>query len=475
MWQSFRQPKAGSSVANRILSLLNTHCNSYIQLRQIQAQLILRELHSDTTVACHFISTCRFLGLLNCAFRLYTINYPKPHIFICNQLIRAFSHSHDHRNSILIYSHMHKHSVFPNNYTFPFMLKSLSDLKSSKQGQCVHTQIIKLGHINDIYIQNSLLNLYASCGLMDLCGTVFDEMPMRDVVSWTTVITGYRENEKPDDALFAFQKMLDAGMDPNQVTMVNALAACGSIGALDTGVWIHEFIERKGWKLDVILGTSLIDMYGKCGRMEEGLKAFKAMEEKNVFTWNALIRGLALNKNGHEAVLWFFKMVEEGVRPDEVTLTGVLCACVHSGLVQCGREIFSSLTNGKYGFTPTVKHYACIVDLLARSGYLEEAIRVIEDMPFEPTKSIWGSFLFSCRAHGNLHLSELAAWKLVGLAPQNSASYVVLSNLYAEMGKWSHVEKIRRLMAERELEKDSGTSSVQQLHQEDVISKVLLA
>lgn len=364
---------------------------------------------------------------------------------------------------------MHKNSVSPNNYTFPFILKSLSALKSFKQGKSVHAQIVKLGHLTDIYVQNSLLSLYASCGEMALCRYVFDEMSIRDVVSWTTIITGYRESGKSGDALFVFEQMLSVGVEPNRVTMVNALSACASSGALNVGVWIHEFMKRRAWKLDVILGTSLIDMYGMNGRMEDGLKVFQTMEEKNVLTWNALIKGLALAKNGHEAVWWFCRMEEERAEPDEVTLIGVLCACVHSGLVQKGRDIFSSLLGGKYGFAPGVKHYACMVDLFSRSGYLEDAIRIIKEMPFEATRTIWGSFLSGCRAHGNLDLSELAAWKLVQLAPESPVYYVVLSNLYAEMGKWDHVEKIRRLMKEMELNKDLGSSSVELEHQEDVL------
>lgn len=237
----------------------------------------------------------------------------------------------------------------------------------------MHTQIVKMGQFNDIYVQNSLLNVYASVGSMDLCQKVFDEMPQRDVVSWTVMITGYREAGRFDKALNVFERMEFAGVRPNQVTMVNALSACSSSGALDVGMRIHGFVKRSGWELDVILGTSLIDMYGKCGRIEEGLGVFQSMKEKNVFTWNALIKGLALAKSGEEAVWWFCQMEQGEIKLDEVTLIGVLFACSHSGLVQVGESIFRSLVDGKYGFAPGIKHYACAVDLFARSGHLEEA------------------------------------------------------------------------------------------------------
>lgn len=340
------------------------------------------------------------------------------------------------------------------------MLKALSDLKLIKEGVLVHAQIIRLGFVSDLYVGNSLLNLYASCGDMGLCRKVFDEMPVRDVVSWTVVISGFKDAGKFVDALVVFERMRSEGVMPNQVTAVNALAACAGLGAFDTGVSIHEYVGRSGWELDVILGTALIDMYGRCGRIKEAISVFEAMSEKNVFTWNAVIKGLALSKSGSEAVKWFMKMEDEGVRPDDVTLIAVLSACVHSGFVNVGRGVFSSLVDGKYGFPPSVKHYSCMVDLLARSNCLQEALRLIEEMPFEPTVSIWGALLAGCRAHGNDELGEFAAWKLVDLEPRNSAYYVMLSNLYAEKGRWSDVEKVRKLAKDRGLKKDMGSSTI---------------
>ncbi|XAR59457.1 hypothetical protein NMG60_11015299 [Bertholletia excelsa] len=448
-----------NAAASRVIHLLDK-CTSPSHIHQIKAQLILHNLHADTDIAYCFITACESLGLLNSAYLLYS-QLPRPHVFICNNLMRAFSHSHFPHKSILIYSHMNRNSVLPNNYSFPFVIKALSDLGELRQGQSVHTQIVKLGHLNDIYVGNSLLSMYASCGDMQSTRKVFDKMPNRDVVSWTVMIMGYKEAGKFDDALIAFEQMQLAGVIPNRVTMVNALSACSSFGAVDMGIWIHDYVRRSGWELDVILGTSLIDMYGKCGRIEEALDVFKSMKEKNVFTWNAVIKTLALAKTGDEAVFWFSRMEQEGIKPDEVSLLGILSACDHSGLVDLGRRMFSLLINGKYGFSPGVKHYSCMIDMLARSGHLEDAYKMIKEMPFKPTKAIWSAFLAGCRAHGDLELSEFAAWKLIELDPDNGGSYILLSNIYAQMGRWSDVVKIRRLMRERRLRKDLGYSSVE--------------
>ncbi|KAF9605741.1 hypothetical protein IFM89_018137 [Coptis chinensis] len=286
-------------------------------------------------------------------------------------------------------------------------------------------------------------------------------MPERDVVSWTILIEGNRSLRKYDDALFAFERMQFLGVLPNRVTMVIALSACAGSGALEMGVWIHDYVKRNEWEVDVILGTSLIDMYGKCGKIDVGLSVLKSMSEKNIFTWNAVIKGLALAKSGEEAVRWFSIMEVEGVTPDEVTLVGVLSACSHSGMVQTGRYIFQSMMDGKYGFRPNTKHYACMVDILARAGCLDEAVKLIETMPYEPSKTMWGALLAGSKAHGNLDLCEYAAWKLVELDPGNGAYYVMLSNLYAEMGRWNEVENVRRLMEDRGLQKDVGSSFIE--------------
>ncbi|KAJ0110595.1 hypothetical protein Patl1_01039 [Pistacia atlantica] len=363
---------------------------------------------------------------------------------------------------------MLKNSILPNSYTFPVVLKSLSDFKEFRKGQMMHTHVVELGHVNDIYVQNSLLNVYASCGDMDLCRKVFEEMTQRDVVSWTSLITGYRIVKKYGDALIAFEQMQYAGVEPSCATMVNALSACAKFSAIEMGIWIHDFMKRRRWELNVNLGTALVDMYASCGRIEEGLKVFQGMKEKNEITWNAVIKGLALVKSGEEAVWWFNRMEQEGYKADDVTLVSVLCACSHSGLVDTGQEIFSSLIDRKYGFPPGVKHYACMIDLFARAGFLKDAFKFITEMPFEPTKSMWGSLLAGCRDQGSLELSEFVTKKLLELEPDNSAYYVVLSNLYAQMGRWSDAEKVRELMKVRGLKKDLGSSFLETGPQEIV-------
>ncbi|KAG5055859.1 hypothetical protein JHK85_008369 [Glycine max] len=318
--------------------------------------------YPNTRIAEHFIGACQSHGLLNTALVLFTTP-------------TAFSHSQNQtpHNPLFIYTRMRFNSVLPNNFTFPPLFKSLSDTRHVTQAQCVHTHVLKLGHHQDLCVRNSILDVYASSGHVALHRQLFDEMPHRDHSDH-----GIQQRWKLRDALVVFEQMQYAGFVPNRVTMINALHACAHYGNVEMWAWIRGVIKREGWELDMVLGMALIDMYAKCGRVEEGLN------EKNVFTWNAVIKGLALAKSGQEAIWWFNRTEKDGVKADEVTLLAVLTACSHSGLVDKGREIFGLLVDGRYGVCPNVIHYACMVDMLARSGLLKETVEFmgcISDQP----------------------------------------------------------------------------------------------
>ncbi|KAI4326468.1 hypothetical protein MLD38_031781 [Melastoma candidum] len=453
---------AAAAAADAVLGLLaSRRCATPSHFLQIQAQLILHCLQSHPFVASRFIDACDSLGLLNTAVLPLFTRLRRPHPFIFNTLIRAFSHSKSPHVSFSLYAHMHSSSISPNSYTFPFLLNSLADSRDLRSGACVHAHVVKLGHLGDVYVGNSLLHLYGSAADdMADCRRLFDEMPFRDVVSWTMLITGYRNVRSFDDALFAFEQMQYAGVEPNRVTLVNTLAACSGHGAVEMGLWVHDFVMRRGLELDVSLGTALIDMYSKCGRIDEGMRVFESMTERNVWSWNAVIKGLANAMRSDEAVKLFRDMVRRGIEVDDVTLLAVLSACSHSRLIEEGRELFDSLVNGKYRVSASLKHYACMVDLLARAGCLMDAYNLINSMPFEPTKTMWGALVVGCRAHKHLELGEFAAKRLVEMEPDNSAHYVVLSNVYSEMGRWNDAQQVRDLMKMRGLQKDLGYSSV---------------
>ncbi|EPS71392.1 hypothetical protein M569_03372, partial [Genlisea aurea] len=350
-----------------------------------------------------------------------------------NSVLRAFAHSADPGRCREVYSFIRRNSIPVNSYTFPFVLKAAAaaaeDSKSLlREGASLHAQVEKLGFLSDVYVANSLLNLYAACeASMDRCRKVFDEMPLRDVVSWTTVISGLNNASQFDEAVATLTQMRSAGVTPNRVTAVNVLAACAGNGDLQTGRWIHEQVRKNHWKLDTILGTSLVNMYGKCGGAAEASRIFEEMgDERNVYTWNAVIGAFALSENGEEeeAIKYFTRMEAQGIQPNETTLVSVLTSFLHSGRRRLheARRIFSSLLDGKYGIAPTAKHYSCMIDLLLRSDELDEALELMEGGG-TGTASMWGAVVSHCRAKGRPEMSEFAARKLVELEPDNSSHY----------------------------------------------------
>ncbi|KAL3515582.1 hypothetical protein ACH5RR_022484 [Cinchona calisaya] len=287
---------------------------------------------------------------------------------------------------------------------------------------------------------------------------VFDEMPERNQVSWTIIMVRYVEKGCTGEAFRLLKEMLfDHGLELNFVTLSSLLLACTRSGDVVMGRWVHlHALKMMGNKMDVMVTTSLIDMYAKCGRIEVAYRLFKAMPCRNVATWNAMLNGLAMHGKGSAVLNMLDKMVME-VKPDDVTFTVVLNACSHSGLVDQGRVVFSNLES-KYGVRPSMEHYACVVDLLARAGHLEEAETIIMGMPMQPNEFVLGSLLGSCSVHRKLGLGERVMQELLRIYPQNVEYHVLLSNLYASVGRPEKANSFRGVLKTRGIRKVPGMS-----------------
>jgi len=251
-----------------------------------------------------------------------------------------------------------------------------------------------------------------------------------------------------------------AGVEPNNVTMVSVLSACAVLGALETGKWVHSYIRRKRLPLAIILGTALVDFYAKCGCIDDAVEAFKSMPVKNSWTWTALIKGMATNGRGREALELFSSMRKASIEPTDVTFIGVLMACSHSCLVEEGRRHFDSMTQD-YGIKPRVEHYGCIVDLLGRAGLVDEAYQFIRTMPIKPNTVIWRALLSSCVVHKNFEIGEEALKQIISLNPNHSGDYILLSNIYASVGQWKDAAMIRKEMKDKGIEKIPGCSLIE--------------
>ncbi|CAI0388800.1 unnamed protein product [Linum tenue] len=298
---------------------------------------------------------------------------------------------------------------------------------------------------------NTLLDGYARLGDVESAELLFNQMPAKDVISWTTMINCYSQNQKFREALGVFNEMTKNEVIPDEVTLASVISACAHLGALDLGKEIHHYVMQNGFDLDVYVGSSLIDMYAKCGSLERSLLVFYKLRHKNLFCWNSIIEGLAVHGYAEEALAMFSKMKTEKIKPNGVTFISILSACAHSGLVEEGRKWFESMTQ--------LEHYGCMVDLLSKAGLLEEALRLIRTMKLEPNAVIWGALLGGCKLHRNFEIAQIAVEELKVLEPGNSGHYALLVSLHTQVNRWSDAANIRWKMKELGVEKCSPGSS----------------
>lgn len=368
-------------------------------------------------------------------------------------------------DALKIFMTMLKENLCPESDTMVSVLSACSSLTTQRVEKWVNlfTQFVKDLHSD--YANNVLVYLHGKCRNVEESRKAFDGISdngKKSVLCWNAMIGAYVQSGCAVEALDVFKSMMEKYIcRPNHVTMVNVLSACAETGDLDLGVWVHEYMRSSGQKgvlsSNVNLATALIDMYSKCGDLDEARKVFEQMRRKDVVSFNAMIIGLAVNGKGEESVRLYYEMQELGLRPDSGTLLGVLCACSHSGLLDKGREVFKEMIRSN-AVSPRLEHYACYVDLLARSGFIEEALGVVTSMPLEANNYVWGALLAGCVVHNRLELARTISSNLVEVDPGNSGGYVLLSNSFAADSQWRDVVKMRGVMREKGVAKQAGCS-----------------
>ncbi|KAK4766851.1 hypothetical protein SAY86_014602 [Trapa natans] len=322
-------------------------------------------------------------------------------------------------------------------------------------------EIFEAMETRDVFSWTSMLNGFAKFGELDSARKLFDVMPERNLVSWNAMIAGYSQNNQPKEALELFGKMLELGLVPIENTLACVLSACGQIGCLETGQLIHNlFVRSNSVQFSVTLGNALIDMYAKCGQLDSAAQVFDMMPARDLVSWNSMINGCAVHGHASKALLLFDLMRRSGLKPDEITLVGVLSACNHCGLLNEAQEYFKNMER-EFGVEPRVEHYSCMIDLYGRNGLLGEAHKLLIQMPMEPSESTWGALLSAGRMHGDTELAKLAAQKLIDLDPKDSGIYVLLANTLAKGNKWNDVRVIRRTMREMNVKKAPGQSAIE--------------
>ncbi|XP_010276650.1 PREDICTED: pentatricopeptide repeat-containing protein At4g39530-like [Nelumbo nucifera] len=346
----------------------------------------------------------------------------------------------------------------PNEATLVSLMSKVEGLNLGKQ---LHGLVVKLGFSAAwcASIASSLIVMYTNFRHLDDAVRVFNKVHSPDLVLWTTIISGFSRSGESEDALKLYTLMLEEELAeiPNNYTYSSVLCSCANLAAVEEGKQIHAQIIKSNYKIgaDPFIASSLVDMYAKCGYITEARMIFDKMQVRDLASWNAMITGLAQHGYAEEAIGTFEKLKYlSDIQPNHITFIGVLSACSHSGLLQKGYHYFKLIKE------PTIDHYACMVNLLARAGHLKEAMDLVKKMPFHPNEFIWSSLLAASATHGNIELGEHAAERLLQLNPKDPGTYVALSNMYAAARRWENVDKVRKLMEDQGIKKRPGLSSL---------------
>ncbi|XP_047325930.1 pentatricopeptide repeat-containing protein At3g49170, chloroplastic [Impatiens glandulifera] len=432
--------------------------------RQVHSHVIKFGLVSDICVGCSLVDMYAKCSLDLDDSRKFFERMPNHNVMSWTAFITGCVQSGKHdKEALQIYSQMMiNNQSLPNHFTFSSLLKACGNLSDPISGEQIHNQVVKFGFESVNCVGNSLISMYARSNKLEDARKAFDLLFEKNLISYNAILDGYTKSMDSSEASFGlFNELENKGIEVDAYTYASLLSGAATIGAVSRGEQIHARVIKEGLGSNRIISNALISMYSKCGNIDSALNVFQGgIESPNVISWTSIITGFAKHGLAERAIDMFENMVKTGVKPNEVTYVAVLSACSHVGFVDEGWKYFNSMME-EHGIKPRMEHYACMVDLLGRSGFLDEALRFIGSMPFEADTLVWRTLLGSCRIHGNANIGKHAAEMIFERDPNDTTAYVLLSNLYASVGRWSEVIEMRKKMKERNLVKEAGCSWIE--------------
>lgn len=401
-------------------------------------------------------SKCREMSTARLLFE----QIERPDLISYNALISGFSCNSETASAVGLFRELLMSREKVNSSTIVGLIPVFYPFGHLDLTCSIHGFCFKYGLVSNSSVSTALTTVYSRLNEIESARKLFDEFPDKSLESWNAMISGYAQNGQTEMAISLFQEMQMCEIHPNPVTFTSILSACAQLGALSLGKWVHELISKENFESNIYVSTALVDMYAKCGSIEDARRLFDIMPRKNAVTWNAMISAYGLHGHGYEALKLFEKMVDSGVTPTGVSFLAILYACSHAGLVSDGEEIFHAMVKD-HGFVPSAEHYGCMVDLLGRAGKLEKALDFIKALPVDPGPVVWGALLGACMIHKNSNLARLASDKLFELDPKNVGYHVLLSNIYSAEQNYPQAASVRRVVRERNLAKTPGCTLIE--------------
>ncbi|GAV76730.1 PPR domain-containing protein/PPR_2 domain-containing protein/PPR_3 domain-containing protein, partial [Cephalotus follicularis] len=356
---------------------------------------------------------------------------------------------------------MVREKVLPDLITLANVMLCCADLKYLLKGKIIHGYIVRSGIQLDVIIATALVDVYSKCNRLIQARKLFDGMETRDVILYNVMITGYLQNNVARDAVEIFIDMVETDIKPNLGSILSVLSALSDLKDIRQGRCVHGYALRLGFHSNNEISNQIIYMYAKGGSITYARRVFNWIDFKDLVTWTTMMTtAYGLHGRCLDALKLFNQMKTENIDPDAITFTSILSACSHSGLVEDGLRIFKSIGK-QYSRIPCEEHYACMVDLLSRAGRLEEAYDLVKCPPTRQTASALGALLAACRLYKNTRLGEVVGRRLLDMEPENPSAYALVSNFYAEGGKWDEVARLRGMAKKRGLRRTPGYSLIE--------------
>ncbi|CAJ2672998.1 pentatricopeptide repeat-containing protein At2g27610-like [Trifolium pratense] len=391
------------------------------------------------------------------SFSLFSLMEEGKNVVSWTAMISGYLQNGGTNKAVNLFSQMRREGVKPNHFTYSAILTVQHDVFVSE----MHAEVIKTNYEKSSSVGTALLDAYVKLGNTNGAVKVFKIIEAKDLMAWSAMLAGYALTGETEEAAKIFHQLIKEGIKPNEFTFSSIINACASpTAASEQGKQFHAYAIKMRFHNALCVSSALVTMYAKRGNIDSAHEVFKRQKDRDLVSWNSMISGYSQHGQAKKALEVFDEMQKRNMEVDSVTFIGVITACTHAGLVEKGQKYFNSMINDHH-INPTMKHYSCMIDLYSRAGMLEKAMDIINEMPFPPGATVWRTLLGAARVHRNIELGELAAEKLISLQPEDSAAYVLLSNMYAAAGNWQERTNVRKLMDKRKVKKEPGYSWIE--------------
>ncbi|GAB2249570.1 hypothetical protein Droror1_Dr00012929 [Drosera rotundifolia] len=480
---------------HHLSSLAKHHHPPPLLGKKLHAQIIKHGLQHHPPLAntlLHFYAKCR-VPHLDDARNLFD-KMPDRDAVSWASVLTAYNLREEYLGAVGLFRNMWgSDGLVPDHFVTACVVRACGGLGDVRLGRQVHGFFVVSRHWDDDVVRSALVDMYAKCGVVDDARVVFNSIRRKNLVSWTAMVAGYARCGRKGDAVDLFWRMpernllswsalisglvtsghmVDAfkvfmdmrrdggGIKVDPFILSSVVGASANMATLELGKQVHLLVVVLGFEDNLFIVNALVDMYAKGCDIIAAKRIFDLMSQRDVVSWTSIIVGLAQHGQAEEALSMYDKMMLSGVKPNEVTFVGLIYACSHVGLVDEGTRLFNSMTKD-YGIAPSLVHYTCLLDLLSRSGFLDEAENLLKTMPFEPDEAAWAALLSACKQHKHTQVGIRVADRLLSLQPKDPSTYILLSNTYAAGSMWDSVSSVRKLMLAKKIKQEPGYSSIE--------------